>query len=395
MTQSFVTPAPRDDAHRIVLVEDDAGDTVLFEVALTEADPELRIVVVPDVANLEPLLRGGEVDCVVLDLGLPGLSGFEALDRIAGIAPNLAIVVFTGWGARHVGVEAVARGAQDYLVKGEAQGLTIARSVRFAIERKRNQRAADALAAAHLRHAEQHRLERALLGVPAIRRGDLAWASRYIAARAGVVSGDFFDAVEMADGTVRIVVGDVAGHGTDEAALGVSLRAGWRSLVLARLDPVDVLPALDELLDAERSDGDEFATLCDLVIAADLSQVVVRSAGHPPPVLAGVGPLVDVHRRAPLGVGLGVGAAPALGTAYPLPIGWSMAVYTDGLFEVRDRAGSILGVDEVAPAVEAALVAGAIDPDHLVRSFAERTDEGWRDDVALVVVGHRRDAPVP
>ena len=48
-----------------------------------------------------------------------------------------------------------------------------------------------------------------------------------------VLGGDFYDVVEMPDGRVRAVIGDVMGHGPDEAALGVHLRVAWRSLVLA------------------------------------------------------------------------------------------------------------------------------------------------------------------
>ena len=48
-----------------------------------------------------------------------------------------------------------------------------------------------------------------------------------------LLGGDFYDAVQVADGTVHAVIGDVSGHGPDAAALGVCLRIAWRTLVLA------------------------------------------------------------------------------------------------------------------------------------------------------------------
>ena len=378
--------SPRDAPYLVVLVEDDPGDTILFEEAIADADPELRVRCVTRTSALLAQTAAGEVSCVVLDLGLPGVTGFEALDEIVDLVPSVAIVVLTGWGDAQAGMEALARGAQDYLIKGDADGRTIARSIRFAVERKRSQLAATALAEAHMRQAEQHRLERALLVDPAVVRPDVTWVARYIAARSGVVSGDFFDGLELADGTLRLVIGDVAGHGTDEAALGVSLRAGWRSLVLAGLDPGEVLVALEDLLLSERPRGDEFATVCDLTIAPDLGTVCIRNAGHPAPILAGHGPLRDTAGRSPLGIRLDDTDLP--GTEHRLTGPWSLVTFTDGLFEVRGEEGAILAVEEVPAAVEAATTDGAIDADALIADFARRSTDGWRDDVALLVVTH-------
>ena len=69
-----------------------------------------------------------------------------------------------------------------------------------------------------------------------------------------VIGGDFFDAVRDADGTVHAIIGDVSGHGPDEAALGALLRVSWRALVLAGVDEERLLPELQRLLVSERHD---------------------------------------------------------------------------------------------------------------------------------------------
>ena len=93
------------------------------------------------------------------------------------------------------------------MIKGEATPPTIARSIRFAIERKRNERSTAMLLRSELKNAERERLERALLATPSFRRDDFSWVTRYSAARTGVVSGDFLDGVELPDGTIRAVIG--------------------------------------------------------------------------------------------------------------------------------------------------------------------------------------------
>ena len=59
-----------------------------------------------------------------------------------------------------------------------------------------------------------------------------------------LLGGDFYDAVQTPDGAVHLVIGDVAGHGPDEAALGVCLRVAWRTLTLAGARAEAVLPTL-------------------------------------------------------------------------------------------------------------------------------------------------------
>lgn len=329
MTSSFDTSdtsgesdtfaAPRDSAHRVLLVEDDPGDTLLFQESLSSADPDLAIDTAVSLSEAGGRLTA-ETECIVLDLGLPGSTGLDALVAIRTRFPDLAVVVLTGWGDEFAGTQAVATGAQDYLIKGEANGATIARSIRFAIERKRNERSSAMLIQAEMQNLEQMRLERALLGTPSLRRTDIQWSTRYTAARRGTVSGDFLDGVELPDGTIRAIVGDVAGHGPDEAALGVSLRAGWRALVLSDLEPDCVLAGLEDLLISERSTPDAYATVCDITIAPDLRSIEVRSAGHPSPVLAGIGALVDRNVRSPLGMRFG--ERRWAGTSFGLPPVW-------------------------------------------------------------------------
>jgi diguanylate cyclase (GGDEF)-like protein len=76
-------------------------------------------------------------DVVLLDLGLPDSQGMETVERMVTAAPEIPIVVLTGINDPELGVEAVQRGAQDYLPKGHFDSHLMIRAIRYAIERHR------------------------------------------------------------------------------------------------------------------------------------------------------------------------------------------------------------------------------------------------------------------
>ena len=82
------------------------------------------------------------------------------------LAGGAAVCVLTGRQDEHLGVVAVAEGAQDYLVKGQVDGVLLTRALRYAVERKRADENARRLREVELRQAESARLERGLLPQP-------------------------------------------------------------------------------------------------------------------------------------------------------------------------------------------------------------------------------------
>ena len=122
---------------RILLVEDNPDDADLLQEMLAQVREQLEITRVERLQQAEEHLKQGRhVDAILLDLGLPDSMGIATLERIACAASNLPIIVLTGLEDEALGTEAVRKGAQDYLVKGQTKARMLVRSIHHAIERK-------------------------------------------------------------------------------------------------------------------------------------------------------------------------------------------------------------------------------------------------------------------
>ena len=105
------------------------------------------------------------------------------------------MIVLTGRNDR-TGTDAVAAGAQDYLVKDDITPELLDRSIRYAVERNRAQATELALREEQMLSAENGRLERGLLPKPLLRDDFVACATYYQPGRnLAVLGGDFFDVV--------------------------------------------------------------------------------------------------------------------------------------------------------------------------------------------------------
>ncbi|MFI0406279.1 PP2C family protein-serine/threonine phosphatase [Actinomadura sp. 3N508] len=377
----------------LLLVEDDPGDAFLFEELLAEAQPGVRITVATTLAEALDALRP-EIQCVIVDLSLPDANGLDALRQVRGHAPATAVLVLTGLADEHVGVEAVAAGAQDYLVKQDVDGALLTRAISYAIERKRADESERQLVEARALSRENARLERGLLPVPILTDTTLRHHTRYRPGRdRALLGGDFHDTVETADGAVHVVIGDVSGHGADEASLGVRLRMAWRTLVLAGHTGDRLLDTLDAVLQHERWGEEIFTTVCMLTIAPDRRTARLHRAGHPRPLFFGPDGVTAVPDE-PRGPALGLlGLIPGVEwPAIDLELGdsWSLLLYTDGLIEglAGDGGGhlDLAGLVELATAAHGDGRRGDVLVDGLIAE-AERLNGGvLSDDLAVLLL---------
>jgi serine phosphatase RsbU (regulator of sigma subunit)/anti-sigma regulatory factor (Ser/Thr protein kinase) len=216
-------------------------------------------------------------------------------------------------------------------------------------------------------------------------------AARYdVGVDGNAAGGDFYDAFELADGRLAMVLGDVAGHDVRAAALMGQVRAALRALALTDPAPGTVLAGLDRLvssLGAESRNEELFVTVVYGLLDPADGTIVLASAGHPPPVLrraAAAGRQASAHLvQVPPGAPLGLGGSWRTGTLQLHP-GDTILMFSDGVVERRDRTLAD-GLDTLV-AVAAGSTSG--DPRNLcslaTAAVAGQTD----DDVAVLAVEH-------
>ncbi|MHB8585714.1 MAG: protein kinase domain-containing protein [Thermoplasmatota archaeon] len=131
----------------ILLIEDDPADAALVAAALTTPSADTHLRSVGTLREGLDALEELPADAVLLDLSLPDNWGLDGLTRLLVASPASAVVVLTGRRDDATALEAVRRGAQDYLVKGETSDALLWRSLRYAVERRKSQLATPSAAA--------------------------------------------------------------------------------------------------------------------------------------------------------------------------------------------------------------------------------------------------------
>ena len=126
---------------KILLIEDNREDAIIIREMLKETSN-----ISFELEHVDRLKTGFEslfnhsFDVLLLDLNLPDSWGFDTFIRTYDQAPELPIVIMSGFDDEDVAVKAVREGAQDYLIKGQIDGRLLARSISYAIERKETEK---------------------------------------------------------------------------------------------------------------------------------------------------------------------------------------------------------------------------------------------------------------
>jgi serine phosphatase RsbU (regulator of sigma subunit)/anti-sigma regulatory factor (Ser/Thr protein kinase)/uncharacterized protein YigA (DUF484 family) len=246
------------------------------------------------------------------------------------------------------------------------------------------------------RHFESERsiaetLQRSVLPVALPRLPGAQIAARYLPGTLEVdVGGDWFDAVELSDGRVGLVVGDVVGKGVHAAASMGQLRNALRAISIERLKPPSALARLDRL--STDALDTSFATVVYAIVDRNAGILRFSSAGHPPPVVAypdGRVKLLEEGRGLPLGTGLGPKYRQCV---VELPAGSIIVLYSDGLVERRGHT-----IDEGIDRLVHAIATGPRDAERLLEHVLEQLIAGGdrSDDVAILAARFLPVAPKP
>jgi PAS domain S-box-containing protein len=229
-------------------------------------------------------------------------------------------------------------------------------------------------------------LQRALLPavLPALRGA--RHAVRYLPWTHGAeVGGDWYDVIPLGPDAVAVVIGDVAGHSPNAAAIMGQIRNALRAYAADGHSPTGVMDRVNRLM--LQVEPDSVASCCYLEVHLAEGTATGVIAGHPPPVLYSNG----VARPLPLRTGPPLGVETEAGyvdTSFLLPGGSALVLYTDGLVEDK-RYDIDRGVADLCAAVAAAAVeTPSLDPEAVVEQIlvADVGPFPRSDDVAILAL---------
>lgn len=219
----------------VLLVEDNPGDAHLVEhhlddPAIAHFVDDASVTHVESLAAAEDAVTDADYDVILLDLGLPESEGLETLERAREFTTSEPIIVLTGIDDRETAMEAIERGAQDYLPKGQLDGDRLVRALRYAVVRRRQERSIE-------RRRDQLEFFNGIL------RHDILNAMSVIMSHSAILEAELEDEQEEHVRTIRKWSDDIVDMtSTVRSVLGTLADQSEHAL-----EPVSLAPVVDDV----------------------------------------------------------------------------------------------------------------------------------------------------
>ena len=355
----------------LLIVEDNPIYAEILQQLLQVLTTELRFDVqwVDTAEKAQAAVRQKHYALVLLDYRLPTADGLTVLAGLRKLPDDEqpAVIMLTGMGREEIAVEAMKRGAKDYLSKDDLDTTSLLRAITSALERRRletdirrqavelrerNQQFQTDLKLA--REIQEAFLPQTYPVFPAGVTADnsaLQFCHRYLPT--AVLGGDFFDVFPVVGGQAGLLISDVMGHGVRAALVTAILRALAEEHTPIAAEPGLFLAQINRRLTAilQQTKMPMFATACYVVADAQAGQIHFAQAGHPAPLhiqrqTGKVISLAGANSQPGPALGAFDDATFPVGTA-PLAAGDAILMYTDGLVDVADQTGQLYGEERL------------------------------------------------
>jgi serine phosphatase RsbU (regulator of sigma subunit) len=370
----------------ILVVEDHPVSRSILDAMLKKA---YRVVAAASGPEALEQARDEKPDLVLLDVEIPGMDGFQVLERLRqGIIDAAVPVIFlTAREDSESRDRGLAAGAVDYITKPyDKPELLIKVKNHLALyEARKEIERTNRIMAVEMEMASQ--LQRALLpqSFPSDRR--LRFLVDY--RPSSKASGDFYDVVEMPRDDIGFVQVDVAGHGVHSAMIGAMFKMAFQTLSRECTDPSNLISIINDEMCSLLPDCD-FLSVFYGVINRKTLQLAYTNAGHPRPFLyrKESDDIVVLKDGGPL-----VGAFPNMafeeGTLEVFP-GDRMLLFTDGIVEAS-QAGmprELYGVDRLRQAFAEGIQLSPSDAMEVITADLEafRGGTAFEDDISLMLI---------
>ena len=264
----------------VLIIDDESINVETLAWMLREAGFEVaRAMSGPDGRRLAATVRP---DCIILDIMMPGESGFETCGLLTAdpATTDIPIIFISGLDDVDNKVKGLKLGAVDYIAKPFAKEEVLAR-VKIHIRQRRALRALLAQQAAKL--AQIRDAQQSILVAPAD-LPEARFAIRYVPVlEAG---GDFYDVFPWTEAVMGYFVADIAGHDLGASFVTSSLKVLLRQNAGPLYTPVETLKNMNSVLTTLLRDG-KHLTAALLCLNRARRRLTLVSAGHPPPILVG------------------------------------------------------------------------------------------------------------
>ncbi|MDX2152720.1 MAG: SpoIIE family protein phosphatase [Bryobacteraceae bacterium] len=369
-----------------VLIADDQFDVLIALELLLKGDGMLTVSA-SSPREVVAAVRSDSFDAVLMDLNYTrdttsGQEGLELVTEIHRLDPDLPVIVMTAWGSIELAVEAMRRGARDFVLK-PWDNRSLLETLRVKIEEGGRERKKHKRSEEDLEIARQVQMN--LFPRGSHRFANLEYAGRCV--QAGAVGGDYYDFPDVGPDRFATVIADVSGKGIPAALLMANLQATLRSQCQNVGRPLTAILRSVHALFLESTDPHHFATLFFGCYDPPSRRLSYVNCGHNPPLLLRPGGAYE--KLEPTGTVLGLLPAWTCGEAdVQLCSGDVMLMYSDGITEAGRENGEEFGEDRLLRSLERAR---ALPIQQLVEAVLTdvRTWLGGRDqedDLTLVAV---------
>jgi sigma-B regulation protein RsbU (phosphoserine phosphatase) len=318
------------DVHKVLVIDDQADIREALRLLLKRAGYAIQMAESPNDALAAAAF--GDHDLIVMDMNYSsdttsGREGLDLLERLHAQRRDVPIIAMTGWSTIELAVEAMQRGACDFIPKPWDSHQMLA-----VIEKHlngRGDRRAGSSKDAELTIARN--VQRRLLPQPHLHACGLE--CECVSLPAGDIGGDLYDFFEIDSCGVAFLLGDVSGKGIGAALLVANLQASIRSQQELARSPVKLLERVNRLF-FQFTRPEHYATLFFGVYEADTRTIRYVNCGHPSPVLLRADGEVELLDSTATVLGAFTGSVFAERTI-SLAQGDRLVLFSDGLTEAR------------------------------------------------------------
>jgi sigma-B regulation protein RsbU (phosphoserine phosphatase) len=366
-----------------LLIADDQRDVLMALELLFKAEG-ISATTVTSPEAIVTSVQAERFDAVLMDLNYTrdttsGEEGLDVLTRLAAIPGSPPVIVMTAWGSIELAVEAMKRGARDFVTKpwdNRELILTIGRNTHTeAVRYARNE----------LEVASQ--VQHKLWPGEGVRLSSLSLAGH--CRPVGAVGGDTFDFIPLGPERLAFSLADVSGKGLPAALLMASLQAILRSGVSHGASDLAGFLEVANRHFFESTEPHHYATLYFAVYDETSRSLRYVSCGHPPAILVSGAASVRKLGATARAFGMFEKLLPEV-EEVRLERGDALFVYSDGLLEAKSPEGEEIGEEGLVAAARDLLAsedgAGSAFPRRLVDHVVEGLGFQQTDDMTLVLL---------